>query len=153
MATFDFPYHKVSTDYPESSFRAKLGGSYQFSAPPVAPDQRIFKLRFALLKYFTAAGGGIDTLVQPQLNMGRLEAFYNVHKMNATFTYPHPIYGNVLCRFNQPLKIPDGLTSGDGSILNVEVEFMEQPGLSTSNVDDLTPQVIYVEFTPEDFTR
>lgn len=152
MSQFDFPYHKVSTDYPESSFRANLGGSYQFSAPPVAPDQRVFKLRFALLKYFSGSDGKIDNLVQPELNMGRLEAFYNAHKLHATFTYPHPVYGNVSCRFNKPLRIPEGLTSGDGAIQGIEIEFIEQPGLSDSNVDELT-QIEYVDFTDEDFQR
>lgn len=148
---FDFPYHKVATDYPESSFRARLGGSYQYSAPPVAPDQRIFKLKFALLKYFTS-NGAIDTLVQPELNLGRLEAFYNVHKLNGSFTYPHPIYGNVTCRFNQPLKIPEGMSSGDGAVQNIDIEFIEVPGLQETVVDNMT-EVVYVDFTPEDLAQ
>jgi hypothetical protein len=129
---FDFPYHKYSTEYPESSYRVKLGGGYQYSAPPSAPDQRIFKLKFAAMKYFVS-NGAIDVTTKPEINLARLEQFYNTNKMNQTFTYPHPVLGDLPVRFNKPLAIPEGLEGGDGVVLNVEVELIEQPGLSASS--------------------
>lgn len=143
MATFDFPYHKFSTEYPETSFRAKLGGGYQYSAPPMAPDQRVFKLKFEALKYFMS-NGRIDPLVKPEVNLARLEQFYNDHKMHLTFTYPHPVLGDVPVRFNRPLAIPEGKSGGDGIVENIEIEFLEQPGLSDSTPD--MTQIIYVDF-------
>ncbi len=131
MATFDFPYHKFSTEYPESSFRLKLGGSYQFSAPPVAPDQRIFKLRFKALNYFFT-NGVINKTIHPERNLARLDEFYRLHKLHATFDYPHPVYGTVTVSFNKPFMIPEGTEGGQGVYENIEVEFIERPGMQSS---------------------
>jgi hypothetical protein len=145
MAIFDFPYHKFSTEYPDNGFQAKLGGSYQYSAPPSAPDQRIFKLKFKALKYFTDATGAIDQTQQPEINLARLEAFYNLYKRNLTFIYPHPVLGELPVRFNKPLVIPEGKEGGDGAVENIEIEFIEQPGLADSGVADMI-QIQYVDF-------
>lgn len=137
MAVFDFPYHTFSTERPsDNSFRLKLGGSYQFSAPPSAPDQRIFKLKFAALKYFLI-NGNIDRASIPEINLGRLEEFYDLHKLHATFTYPHPVYGEVSVSFNKPLIIPEGTKGGNGIVENIEVEFIERPGMGPSSGPDL----------------
>ncbi len=136
MAIFNFPYHKFSTDNPESSFRMKLGGSYQFTAPPSAPDQRIFKLRFKALRYFIV-NGVVDATVNPEMNLARLEQFYALHKMHLAFVYPHPVYGNVTVSFNKPLMIPEGTEGGQGVYENIEVEFLELPGMQSSPSADL----------------
>lgn len=126
LETFSFPYHSYSTEYPDSGFRAKLGGSYEFSAPAPAPDQRVFSLYFPVMKYYLLAG--VITLVtKPELNLAVMEAFYNRHKLYKTFIYPHPIYGNVNVKFNKPLKIPNGMAGGDGAISGIEIEMVEQP--------------------------
>lgn len=144
MAIFNFPYHTYSTENPESSFRVKLGGSYQFSAPPSAPDQRIFKLKFPAMKYFVR-DGALDRNAQPQINLALLEDFYDLHKLHATFTYNHPVYGSVACRFNKPLKVPEGTRGGNGVVENIEIELIEMPGLSDSGITDLV-QIEYVDF-------
>ncbi len=144
MAIFDFPMHTFSTENPESSFRAKMGGSYVFSAPPAAPDQRIFKLKFRAMKYFVTAGG-IDINVKPEINLARLELFYATHKTHATFTYPHPVYGDVVCSFNKPLIVPAGTEGGGGIVENIEVELLEHPGRFPSGGSDLI-EIQYVDF-------
>lgn len=126
LETFSFPYHTQATDYPDSGFRAKLGNSYEFTAPPPAPDQRVFSLSFPLLKYFVSAGA-ITLVTRPEINMAVLEAFYNRHKTYKTFIYPHPVYGNVNVKFSKPLKIPKGTEGADGAIHNIEIELTEQP--------------------------
>jgi hypothetical protein len=136
MAVFDFPYHTFSTERPESSFRLKLGGSYQFSAPPSAPDQRIFKLKFRALKYFLT-NGSIDSEVEPEINLARLEKFYDLHKLHATFTYPHPVYGDVIVSFNKPLNTPEGTIGGNGLVENIDIELIEKPGMAESAGPDL----------------
>lgn len=144
MAVFNFPYHKVSTEYPESSFRAQLGNSYQFTAPPTAPDQRIFILKFNMLKWFTVAGGGLNRTAWPEINLALLDDFYNAHKLHATFTYKHPIYGDLNCRFNKPLKIPEGVEGGDGAVKDIQLEFIEVPGIAASEVS----QMVEIQYTP-----
>lgn len=140
MAIFDFPYHKVSTENPDSSFRLKLGGSYQYSAPPVAPDQRIFKLKFAALRYFTLPNGMIDRTIEPKVNLARLEDFYAIHKLYAAFTYPHPVYGNIVCSFSKPLNIPE--IGHFGVVENIDIELVERPGMGVS----AGPDMIQIEY-------
>lgn len=136
MAILDFPYHTFGTENPESSFRVKLGSSYQFSAPPSGPDQRIFSLKFQAMKYFIT-NGVIDKSIHPEINLARLEEFYDAHKMHLSFTYPHPVYGDIVVGFNKPLKIPHGTAKGDGVVENIEVELIEKPGMANSGVTDL----------------
>lgn len=144
MATFNFPLHTQSTENPDSGFRATLGGSYQFSAPPPAPDQRIFKLKFRAMKYFLK-NGGLDRDMKPEFNLALLEDFYAAHKMHASFTYPHPVYGELVCRFNKPLMIPHGTEGGGGIVENIEVELIELPGMFNSGETDMI-QIEYVDF-------
>jgi len=60
-----------------------------------------------------------------QVNMGRLEAFYNRHKLHKTFIYPHPVYGNVEAQFYSPLKIPEGMMNGNGALKDFTIELVE----------------------------
>ncbi len=129
MAIFTFKNHTTATDYPDSGFRAKLGNSYQFSAPPPAPDQREFTLKFALLKWFPNPDGTMDLTKFPEINLALLDAFYNRHRTWATFVYPHPVYGNLPCKFNKPLKIPAGILGGDGAVKDIEINLIEAPGM------------------------
>lgn len=50
--TFNFPYHKVRTEYPESGTRVQLGGNYIFTAPPNGPDLRRFTLSYETMFYY-----------------------------------------------------------------------------------------------------
>lgn len=136
--------HTVSTEYPNSGTQIQLGKSYAFTAPPEAPDQRKFTLKFAAMKYFMA-NGVIDSTIEPKINLAALEIFYSLHKMHATFTYPHPVYGDLACRFSKPLKIPEGVKGGGGVHENIEIEMIEVPGISDSGVAEMT-LIQYVDF-------
>lgn len=129
MAIFTFNNHTQETNYPDTSIRAKLGNSYQFTAPPSAPDQREFTLKFAVMKWYLDGNGNLDLTQFPAINLAVLDAFYNRHKLWATFTYPHPVYGNLPCKFNKPLKIPAGEAGGNGAVKNIEINLIEAPGM------------------------
>lgn len=144
MAIFDFPFFTYSTENPDSSVRVKMGNSYTFSAPPTAPDQRVFKLKFAAMKYFVT-NGVLDPLKNPKINLAKLEQFYDIHKTHLRFDFPHPVYGTLVCSFNKPLMIPSGDTGGDGTVQNIEVELIEHPGRSVSASTDMI-QIEYRDF-------
>lgn len=127
METFDFPYHVFSTDYPESSLRVQFGKSWEFTAEPDAPDQRIFKLDFEGMEYFTDAGGAVSASIAPQRNMLALEQFYQRHRQWKSFIYPHPVYGNVVVKFQMPLRTPKGVKKGNGVVEKFEISLIEQP--------------------------
>ncbi len=154
MAVFSFPNHRVSTEYPDSSLRMQMGNSYQFSAPPPAPDQRKFILKFAVMKWFVTPSGGLDLNTHPDINLALLDQFYNQVKLWGTFTYSHPVYGDLSCRFNKPLVIPEGVEQGNGTVMNIQVELIEVPGVAPSDIQPLpdssldagVPEIQYVDF-------
>jgi len=127
METFDFPYHTVETQNPESGFRLQLGGSYVFSSPSPDPDQRTFVLSFPLLKFFMSDDGTIDADTHPQINMMRLINFYHTHKMHKTFKYDHPVHGLLEVQFQKPLPEPDGVKGGHGVTKDFTVQLLEIP--------------------------
>lgn len=126
METFNFPYHRFRTEYPESGNRVQLGNSYLFTAPPSGPDMRKFILTFPAMRYYTLTDGlTIDLSASPTQNMAVLEAFYNNHKLHKSFLYPHPVYGNKEVKFYSPLKIPEGTRGGNGLIEDIQIELLE----------------------------
>lgn len=145
MATFNFPYHSTSTEYPASGARIQLGNSYMFSAPSPAPDQRIFKLKFNVLQYFELSPGVLNRTAFPEINLALLEDFYKAHKLHGSFIYVHPTLGRRTCKFNTPLKIPHGVQGGYGTVLDLELEFIECPGIEQSGTPDMI-EIEYVDF-------
>lgn len=125
METFNFPFHKFSTDYPESGTRVQLNGNYLFTAPPNGPDLRTITLRFPTMFYYLTSGGAIDIVKNPQYNMAVLEAFYNRHKLHKSFLYPHPVYGNMEVKFGRPLRIPEGMDGGSGAVEEFTIDLIE----------------------------
>ena len=127
METFTWKYHTQSTEYP-AGYTAALGNSYQYAVEPTSVDQRLFKLGFPVLVYYTQADGvTLDLTKDPATNLGLLEEFYKTHRMWKTFIYPHPVYGNVNARFSSPLKVPPGTVGGNGAVHNLGIELLEQP--------------------------
>ena len=79
------------------------------------------------MAYFVDQNNEIDTAVFPGRNLAVLEQFYNDHKRAFSFIFPHPVYGNVTCKFNRPLEIPPGVPGGNGLVQDPEVELIEIP--------------------------
>lgn len=132
MLLFDFPYHSVTERYPESSTRVQFGGGYTFVSKPVAPDQRIFSLNFPALIYYTNPNGSADRSINPKVNLWKLRDFYQAHRLYEMFVYELPADdGNrVTVRFNKPLEIPAGVPGGTGVVQGIQVELIEQPGIT-----------------------
>lgn len=127
LANFDFPYHTVKTDNPDSGFRVQLGGSYVFSAPPTDPDQRLFTLTFDGLKYFTDGLGALDETIQPQINMYAMIKFFQTVKLYQSFHYTHPVHGLLEVRFNKPLSEEVVMAGGFGVVKEFSIELIEIP--------------------------
>lgn len=124
---FDFPYHTVETENPESGFRGQFGNSYTFTSAPTAPDQRLFTLDFPAMKFFVDENNQVTDLVNPQYNMYALIKFYHNYKLHKTFTYNHPVYGPVLVKFQKPLKEPKVMAGGFGVTESFTVQLVEVP--------------------------
>lgn len=134
METFNFPYHSVSTNNPETGFRGQLGGNYMFTSEPTDPDQRTFVLNFSLMKFFTTVDpedgtdtGTLDETIEPELNMFSLIKFYQRHKLYKSFLYAHPVHGTLEVKFNKPLNEKEPTKGGTGAVTDFTVELVEIP--------------------------
>lgn len=127
-ATFNFPAHTVGEKYQsDSGIRVKLGGSYQFDAPPVGPDQRIFTLNFESMVRLLDSSGAMDITTMREVNAGALLRFYEDHRLYKPFYYPHPWLGQIIVKFNTALELPKGIKNGNGWTEAFSVELIEQP--------------------------
>lgn len=127
MAAFNFPYHRVATDYPESGFQINLGNSYTYAVGATSPDQRLFTLTFPTMAWFLDGGGNIDAAINPEYNLKALENHYNAHKRHITFTYDHPVYGVLNVRYRDPLRLPEGIPGGNGFCKDFKITLIEVP--------------------------
>tara|TARA_Y100000034_G_scaffold105135_1_gene132207 strand:+ start:41 stop:430 length:390 start_codon:yes stop_codon:yes gene_type:complete len=126
MKEFDFQFHgHPVTKYPENSPRVQFGNGYTFTAAPDAPVTRTFVLSFPTMLWHTNNAGLVDYEVDPKKNMGRLVQFYEEHQTHAKFTYRHPAYGLMVCRFNKPLETPKVKPGGFGATEGFEIELVE----------------------------
>lgn len=125
LENFDFPYHKVSHTYPERTARIKLGNDWDYVTKPTTPISRMFTLYFPVMKYFESP----DTLnfLDRRYSADHLDSFYQRHEMWSEFLYPHPKFGNMVVRFDSPLALPKGITSGEGAIEAFQVKLKEVP--------------------------
>ena len=126
MEIFDFPLFTWSVKYPESSTKVKFGRAYEFATKPKGPDQVIYTLHFKTMKFFLDGSGDVSTTIQPKINIARLEAFYNTHRLYEKFTLPIPGKGNLTVRFGKPLdyKVTEG---GQGTVDPFTLECVLQP--------------------------
>lgn len=126
MQTFNFPYHTISVEYPESSKTMKFGRGYEFASKPDGPDQVKYTLHFFEGMSYFVTNGQPDRTVNPTRNILTLEDFYKEHRMYEKFIYPHPAEGNVIVRFASPLKY-EQRPLGLGVIKAFDVELITQP--------------------------
>lgn len=126
METFDWPNFTWTTKYPESSAKVKFGRGYEFASKPKGPDQVTYVLRFRAMKAFEGADGLLDPVPMPEINVGRLEAFYNVHRLYEKFILPLPGKGDLVVRFAKPFEytIAEG---GLGTTDAFTIEVCTQP--------------------------
>lgn len=129
METFNFPYHGNPEMTPEennSSIILKDG--FRFDPEPSEPIIRVFSLNFPVMAYRVLPDGAPDvqgTLV-PEFNIMSLWQFYVRHGTWKTFTYPHPVFGNVTVKFNAPFTLP-AVEGNLGMVKNTQVTLREHP--------------------------
>lgn len=103
MRIFDYPYHTISDEYPESSTIVRFGRGYSFASKPKGPDQIMFHLKMQGFAWWADPFGNIDRQVFSQQNAGHIQDFYEYHRMYEPFSYKHPTRGWVTVRFQKPL--------------------------------------------------
>jgi hypothetical protein len=125
--TWDWPFHSFETRYQANSTVVQMGRGYSFASRPTSPPQRIFSLKMEGLRYFLDNEGLPNPTRLPQHNAYRLDLFYQQVQLYTSFIYPHPVYGNMVVRFNKPLVLPEVRPGGAGVLGPVSVELIEIP--------------------------
>lgn len=134
MQTFEFPFHTLEVEYPESSAKVRYGRGYEFASRPRGPDQITYKLHFRGMWFFTELDGfpplgattRLDYHKHPQINMALLEKFYQEHRLYEPFWYPHPSEGLIRVRFKEPLKYKVA-EDGRGMVEEFTITLISQP--------------------------
>lgn len=120
MATFDF-IHTVRYKYREAGGVYPMGKGWEFRVAPSVPTTRIFTLTMTGMQWFTDTNGVVINTTSPDRNLLRLDQFYQTHQLHMTFTYPHPVFGNLTVRFDKPLEIPDAMKGGSGVVETFDI--------------------------------
>lgn len=128
MEDFNFPFHTQTTIYPRgTSF--KFGGGYEFSAKPLLPLQRRFKLYFNGVVWYLNNNASVDRATNPTNNAALLMDFYERHLWHKPFRYQHPVHGQVVVKFaaDEAFQIPKSREGGSGMTEPFEITLVEQP--------------------------
>lgn len=127
LKTFDWPFHELTLSYPQRGSQVKLGGNWTYATKSSSPVMRNLQLNFRLLKWVRDASGILVSTLDRELNLLRLDEFYQEHEQHKDFIYPHEIYGNMIVKFAQPLVIPPAKLASDGCVMNMTINLVEQP--------------------------
>lgn len=127
LEVFNFPYHTVSVENPETGVRIQLGNSYVFTTPPTDPDMRKLTLSFEGMQYYFNDSGVLDDTINVETNMYAMIKFYQRNKLYKSFHYTHPVHGLMAVKFNKPLKEEDVIKGSHGIVKDFSIELVEIP--------------------------
>ena len=128
MDTFGFANHVPTFTFPKGdSFQ--FGNGYQFAAAPQLPLVRRFTLSFQGLIWYMNGSGVYDATIDPANNALAFVNFYLANTTYKSFIYPHPAFGNLICKFaaDAPPEIGKSLPGGTGVTDVFDVFLVEQP--------------------------
>lgn len=125
----NFMVHRCKVEYINNSINVEFGGGYSFSADGPYPVLRRYILTFKGYQFYMKTVNRTEVLDKEKNksinNMGALDDFYNRHLCYKTFIYNHPIYGERLVRFAEPLVIPDIIEKSHGVVEEFSVTLKE----------------------------
>jgi hypothetical protein len=114
---------------PPAAGNAMSMNGWNFSSKPNVPYQKSFIVKVQGMQWYLLGNGLFDEVTNPAYNARLLEKFYETHGTWDNFTFPHPHFGNLSCRFKDPLEIPDAIPSSGGLIEAFEVKLIHHdPG-------------------------
>lgn len=98
---------------------------WSYTPTPYLPYRRSFIVKLEGLRwYLNDAGDNLDTIIDPEHNAGRLEAFYMVHRMHKPFNFNHEYLGSLELRFEKPVSVPEAIGNSGGLIEAFELQMV-----------------------------
>lgn len=125
--TFDFCPNRMvpRTRPPAAQGKGMSMNGWYFSAKPNVPYQKTFVVKLQGLRWYLGVGDGYDTVTDPTFNARRLELFYQQNGTWDNFIFPHPHFGNVVCRFLEPVEVPEAVPNSGGFIEAFDIILVE----------------------------
>lgn len=120
LERFLWSSHAYSTQYIELYQRMENGVSQGFVPRTEHQPTRLLTLNFETLINDPCLKHKLGSL-----SFNKLEDFYLKHGMHSEFIYPHPIYGELVVRFNKPLAVPKSRANSKGAVESFSLEFIE----------------------------
>ena len=127
-STFDWNLHIETTVYNDVDQSLKLGGGWDYMIDPLVNPPRTFVLTFGALCWFTKRVNDqlmLDYETSAPINAGRLDKFFDTHRLHKPFWYPHPKYGLIKVRFDKPVNLANPSLNSKGVVQNVTVFLKE----------------------------
>ena len=92
---------------------------------PVLPKIEHQPTRLFSLSFETLVNTECVPAAKEPMSFKSLEAFYLKHGMFGRFILPHPVYGELMVRFNKPLSVPKSRANGNGTVESFTLEMVE----------------------------
>ena len=119
----------VETEYKINRANLSFEGSYQYATPREDAkrlrDLRVFTVTIPIMRYYFGSQGQLLIDYERSTNFAWLEWMYNIHKTVKPFLFDHPIYGSLMVRFAEPLKVPKGIKGGQAALDSVGITLVE----------------------------
>ena len=103
--------------------KVKDFNGWDYTPTPVVPYRRSFKITLEGLRWYTNEDG-LDVTTDPEHNAGRLEKFYEEHRLHVPFVFNHEYLGLIELRFSNPLNVPKAMQNSQGLLEPLEFTAM-----------------------------
>lgn len=124
MEVFDFcPDSRIFVEQAPTEREPIAFNGWQSTVRPTDPYRRSFKVKLMGLRWFLTPKA-LDEAVNPEINAGRLLAFYRKHRQYKPFWVHHEYLGPIQCRFSAPVNVPAGAPDSGGLIEVVEIDMV-----------------------------
>ena len=125
LKVFEWEHFKVSTEYLEPYDVARAGNNSTMVSKENTLPQRKFTVEFPTLFYLS---GSQDRywIHRQGLSLNRLINFYEMVGTHESFIFRHPVYGDCVCRFLNPLEVPKRNVNGLGSVESFQIVLIEE---------------------------
>lgn len=136
----------VETEYKVNRANLSFDGSYQYATPREDAkrlrDLRVFTVTIPVMRYYFGSQGQLLIDYERATNFAWLEWMYNIHKTVKPFLFDHPVYGSLMVRFAEPLKVPKGTKGGQAALEGVSITLIEVQ--DTTKVNETRISALYL---------
>jgi hypothetical protein len=96
---------------------------WDFATSSTHPYRRSFEVKLYGMRWYLG-NGTLDLTQNPELNIGRLLAFYREHRLSKPFLLHHEYLGAIECKFKAKLDPKEAIPNSDGLVDVIELSLI-----------------------------